>query len=520
MDRTIVVSEEMKEKGRLGKSAVIPCGVDLEQFKPMPKEEARKKLNLPQDKKLVLYAGEYFRPIKRFDIVWESMEVLRDRNPDVELVLVAKKPLNEVPIYMNACDVLVLVSDGEGSPQVIKEAMACNLPIVSVPAGDVPQVIGGTEGCYLCSQDPKEVADKLELALQRGKKTDGRERIKHLELGAISRRIITLYDSLLKEKKGHGLARLVFWRKDNKQGADGTAKKVCIVRQTHYPWQKNVRRNAETLFREGYEVDVICQRQKGQKKQETLNGVNVHRLPLTHHRGNTFWYLFDYLAFFVLASLKLAQLYLKNRYAAVEVNTMPDFLVFVAILPKLLGSKVILYMYENTPGLFISSFKISPNHVIARVLRFVEKVSAGYADRVIVSDGHPYKEILESRGIPSEKITVVLNVPDDTIFDPQSVSLSKDGNHFRLIVVSTLVKRYGIQTLIKAIPLIVDDVPNLVVDVVGDGEYKPDLERIASELKVEEYVNFMGHIRHDDVPSYIARALGDKRFTWSHSYVQ
>jgi len=214
MDRVILVSEEQKVRGHLSKGEVIPCGIDFDLFRPMPKEEARERLNLPKDKKLVLWAGEYFRPEKRFEIVQQSVDLLRERDRAVELVLVSKKPLEEVPQYMSACDVLVLVSDGEGSPMVIKEAMACNLPVVSVPAGDVRDVIGDTDGCYICSQEPRDVAQKLELALGRGRRTDGRERIAHLEIGFISRRIISLYEDLLKEKRrSRILSRLLFWHR-------------------------------------------------------------------------------------------------------------------------------------------------------------------------------------------------------------------------------------------------------------------------------------------------------------------
>ncbi|MBE9502501.1 MAG: glycosyltransferase [Dehalococcoidia bacterium] len=213
MDRAIVVSPEMREKMGNNTVEVIPCGIDFDLFKPMPREQAREELNLPQDKKLVLWAGEYWRPIKRFDIVQKSVDLLREKDPDAELVLVGKKPLHVVPKYMNACDVLLLVSDGEGSPMVIKEAMACNLPIVSVPAGDVPEVIEGTEGCYLCSQDPQDVAEKLELALKWSKRTNGRAKIGHMEIGAISRRIISLYEELLQEKRRRGLGRLMFWQR-------------------------------------------------------------------------------------------------------------------------------------------------------------------------------------------------------------------------------------------------------------------------------------------------------------------
>jgi glycosyltransferase involved in cell wall biosynthesis len=212
VDRAIVVSPEMKEKGRLARAEVIPCGVDFELFKPMPKDRAREELDLPRDKKLVLFAGEYFRPIKRFDLVQQSVNLLRERDPEVELVLVAKKPLHEVPKYMSACDAFVLLSDGEGSPQVIKESMACNLPIVAVPVGDVPEVIGGTDGCYLCSQDPADVAEKLALALGRGQRTEGRAKIAHVEMGAIARRIGACYEDLIEEKRDRGLGRLRFWQ--------------------------------------------------------------------------------------------------------------------------------------------------------------------------------------------------------------------------------------------------------------------------------------------------------------------
>lgn len=214
MDSVIVVSNEMREKGRLPKSHVIPCGIDFELFQPTPIEQARKELNLPLNKKLILFCGEYFRPIKRYDIVLQAMSVLKQKEPESELVLVTKKPLFEVPKYMSACDALVLVSDGEGSPMVIKEAMACNLPVVAVPAGDIPEVIGNTEGCYICSQDPVDVAEKLDLAIHGEGRTDGRNKIRHMEIGSISRQIISIYESVLREKRGHGVSRLFFWQKN------------------------------------------------------------------------------------------------------------------------------------------------------------------------------------------------------------------------------------------------------------------------------------------------------------------
>lgn len=214
MDRVVVRSLEIRHAPGYGKAEVIPGGMDLELFKPLPQEECRRSLDLPMNGKLVLWAGEHFRPEKRFDIVKEAVAQLKQKVPNAELVLVTGKPRDTVPLFMNACDVLLLVSDGEGSPNVVKEAMACNLPVVSVPVGDVPQIIGNTEGCHLCSQDPQDVADKLERALERGKRTDGRNRIGHLEVGLISRRIISLYEDVVQERRRRGLARLRWWHRD------------------------------------------------------------------------------------------------------------------------------------------------------------------------------------------------------------------------------------------------------------------------------------------------------------------
>lgn len=209
VDKVILVSHEQKAKLGCKNAEIIPCGIDLDLFRPMPREDVRRRLNLPEsDKKLVLvlWAGERSRPEKRADIVEAAVALAQEKDPTIELVLVTGKPHNMIPLYMNACDVLLLVSDGEGSPVVIKEAMACNLPIVSVPVGDVPDVIGGTDGCYLCSRNPSDVAEKLLFALSYGGHTNGREKIKHLEQGNIAKQIVALYQEVL--------------RKNNKQPRD------------------------------------------------------------------------------------------------------------------------------------------------------------------------------------------------------------------------------------------------------------------------------------------------------------
>lgn len=283
-------------------------------------------------------------------------------------------------------------------------------------------------------------------------------------------------------------------------------KRVCVVRQKVYSTQRNLRRSAETLVQEGYEVDVICVGVKGERKRETVKEVKVHRVYFLYHRDNVLWYLIDYITFFTLASFKLALLSLKRRYDVIEVHTMPDFLVFVTLFPKLLGSRVILYMFENAEQLFVSSFNVNHKHIFTRFMGFISKISASYADSVIVSDGPLHKKAVEGYGIPSNKITVVLNVPDESVFNLEPDFVAGDGNHFQLVVVSSILKRYGIQTLVSSVPLLLKDIPEIRIDIIGSGQYRPYLEQMARNLRVERYLNFTNEIPYENIPAYIARA--------------
>lgn len=192
-DEVIHVTEEVRRALRDEDGWVIPCGVDVDAFAPVPRAEARARLGLPADKRLVLFAGDYWRPEKRFDLVEAAMALVRQELPDAELVLLTKKPHDVVPLHMSACDALVLTSALEGSPMVVKEAMASNLPVVSVRVGDVPEVIGDTPGCALAGRSPADIAAKLVAVLREPRRTDGRSRIDHLRHDRIAQRVREVY---------------------------------------------------------------------------------------------------------------------------------------------------------------------------------------------------------------------------------------------------------------------------------------------------------------------------------------
>lgn len=193
--------DRLKSASARGKAVVIPNGVDFELFRPMDKLAARKELGLEPFKKIVLFAGSPETPVKRYDLAEKAVELLQGSFPNVELVALHRKPQAEVPVYMNACDVVILTSDSEGSPNVIKEAMACNTPIVSVDAGDAWQLIGGAEQCYRADREPGDIAAKIKRALQTAERSDGRRRIGHLELAAIAHRIVKVYETVLEDAR-------------------------------------------------------------------------------------------------------------------------------------------------------------------------------------------------------------------------------------------------------------------------------------------------------------------------------
>jgi teichuronic acid biosynthesis glycosyltransferase TuaC len=194
---TIVKTEKMKNLTGIKNARVIPNGVNLDRFKPILQAEAKRQIGYSRDKKLIIFVSDPNRPEKNFDLATKAIKKLN--NSDAELMPVYNVPNTDVPLYMNAADALLLTSNWEGSVNVIKEAMACNCPIVSTDVGDVGWVIGKTEGCYLCSSDSGDIAEKIKSVLVFGKRTLGRERIIYLGLDSesVATEIKKLYNNLL-----------------------------------------------------------------------------------------------------------------------------------------------------------------------------------------------------------------------------------------------------------------------------------------------------------------------------------
>ena len=194
----IVKSDEMA--GKLRRPAhVIPNGVDVASFRPVPQEEARRELGWAEDELRVLFPGNPHNPRKQFGLASAAVrEAERRLGVPVSLVVLHKVALDLVPQYMNACHAMILTSHIEGSPNVVKEAMACNLPVVSVAVGDTPQLLDGVENSFLCRRDEQDLADALVRVLTTLERSSGREVLleRGLDAESVAARIVGVYDDV------------------------------------------------------------------------------------------------------------------------------------------------------------------------------------------------------------------------------------------------------------------------------------------------------------------------------------
>ncbi len=192
--KTIVKSQDMYNSFGQKDVAIIPNGVDMNRFKPIDKEIAIKETGWDITKKHILFTSNPKRIEKNFKLAQDAFNLLKDEN--LELHYLIDIPNEKIPYYYNSASVVILTSLWEGSPNAIKEAMACNIPIVSTNVGDVEDVLSKTEGCYISSFDYKEFASKIKKALNFGERTTGREDIVHLKSKTIAKKIIDIYKEI------------------------------------------------------------------------------------------------------------------------------------------------------------------------------------------------------------------------------------------------------------------------------------------------------------------------------------
>lgn len=287
-------------------------------------------------------------------------------------------------------------------------------------------------------------------------------------------------------------------------------KRIAVITHSRYPVEPRARRMAEACAGEGYEVDVFCLRAGAEAAWEIVDGVNVHRLPLARRQGRgRLSYMWEYLRSFVLSAWHVSRRHLKTPYALVQIYNPPDVLAFSSLLPRLLsGARILFDVRDMAPELFMSRFGLSNDHIITRTLIAHERWACRYARAITVCTKHQ-RDIMAARGIPADKMVVVMNTPDDRVFGlpaPLPRPPAAPDKPFTLLYHGGFLARYGLGVLIEAAPLLLGDIPTLRVECYGAGDFGPTARAMVQQLGLGEIVRFNDMVPLEAIPSVIAAA--------------
>ena len=281
--------------------------------------------------------------------------------------------------------------------------------------------------------------------------------------------------------------------------------RVLRITQHPFPADSIVRRDVLELAARGFEVDVVCAPGPG-GDEPVLSGAvrpRVYRIPIRHRRGSAMRYPLEYAAFFLAAFAVAGVLGLRRRYAAVQVDNLPDLLVFAGAIPRLRGARLVFTMYELTPEMVAARFPGRLGRALVWVARVIETAATRWADHVIVVS-QPCLDVLLHRGVRRNRMSVVLNTTPWNGARPASAPGEAEAR--TLVTHTTLVERYGVHVAIQALALLRPSWPDVTLRVVGGGEQMQALVRMAEDLGLDDRVVFTGVLPWSDTLAEVSRA--------------
>ena len=196
-NRTVTRSRAMEDvlpEAVRRRNTILPAGVDENVFRPIDHDHARRELGWPSGERVVLFAADPALPSKRHMLASEAVERARASLPEVRLHVARDVPPDQMPRLMAAADCLLLTSATEGSPNVVKEAVMCNLPVVTVRVGDVEETLRGVAPSWICGSDPAELASALVACLESPTRSNGRSAASRLTASRIAESVLRLYE--------------------------------------------------------------------------------------------------------------------------------------------------------------------------------------------------------------------------------------------------------------------------------------------------------------------------------------
>ncbi len=279
-------------------------------------------------------------------------------------------------------------------------------------------------------------------------------------------------------------------------------KRAAMVTFSPFPYDPRPRRAIEALVEQGMQVDLICLKDGNSPRRETLDGIDVVRVPLTHRRGSKVAYAYEYALFIFISSMIFAWRSLIRGYDLVYVHNMPDILILSALIPKALGAKVVLDLHDPMPELMTTIFKLNKDSFSVRLIERIEKWSIARANSVLTPN-LAFKRIFGSRSCNPEKIEVVMNSPDGEIFPfcaPHESATQIRSERFVIMYHGSLVERNGLDLAVEALAQVRQAIPGAELHIYGPST--PFLEQVmetARNKDLKNAVRYLGPRRLEDL---------------------
>lgn len=281
-------------------------------------------------------------------------------------------------------------------------------------------------------------------------------------------------------------------------------KRAAMVMFSHYPADPRPRRAAEALLREGMQIDLVCLAEEDAPGKEQVDGIEVLRVPLKRHRGGKLAYIYQYSAFILISTLVVGWRALTRGYDLVYVHNMPDILVLSGVIPKALGAKVILDLHDPMPELMTTIFGLNEDSAGVRFISRAEKWSLARADAVITVS-IACKRIFSSRSCSAEKIQVIMNSPDEEIFQfraADSYPRADQGRSKPFVIMyhGSLVERNGLDLAVEALALVRDAIPTAQLRVYGpNSAFLDRVLEMAKSKGVDKAIHYLGPKRLEEL---------------------
>jgi glycosyltransferase involved in cell wall biosynthesis len=265
--------------------------------------------------------------------------------------------------------------------------------------------------------------------------------------------------------------------------------KVCMLAYAHYLNDARIKCYVRTLEDNGHSVDVITLRSDGEHVSEKLRKGTIYRLMAKYQGQSTILYACSYALFFFKAFCCLLRNYVAKRYDVIHVHNMPNALVLAAILPKMFGARIILDVHDLMTVNYMAKFRVRKTDIPVQILKLEQKISSIVANHVICADHNQKDYLIDECKIPSGKITVLLNLPNEEIFRPVTKVRSSSDKVFKIVYHGTIAHRLGIDLILQAMAIVVSRIP-AEMWIYGTGDYIEDALKLSSELSLNEKVHF------------------------------